>query len=695
MSVSAVAEVIGTWRLFSCYTPVEDIMPTGKVVYVKANGGLFSYRTSDGTVTEHNKLNGLTSQNISMIQWCAATRKLVIVYDDYTIDLLGNDGDDVETINAIKDKVTTYDKTINAMYVNGQYVYLCTAFGLVKLNTKDATVASTYNLSMNVSDMSIRDGSIYVLTDKGIYSAASKANLIDKNAWTLTDTEWSSVSSSRKTDRNEHGIIIADEYNRNTYWGSDASGKLASYTKEGDAYRISLSGIAPDGPPTSDVWRIYKHNGILFCTAGAFAYDVYKYNPGMIYYLSGDDWHILDAPDAESLGYKYLDANVMAFDPKNHNHFYVGARSGLYEYSNMKCIRAFTVGNSTLTGLYNGKSKENALISGMTVDADGTLWINNGWTDTPIQRFSSWSEGDDAWKSYQHSTLQFTNKYAIDLQGAFISRTNGMMWFVNHHFDTQALFRYDYLNNKLTRYTETINQDGTKMDVHYTYCTAEDHDGNVWIGTDAGPAYLSAKDIKNGGTALTQHKVARNDGTGLADYLLNKVAVKYIAIDAANRKWMGAVNDGVYLISDDNDTEIAHFTTENSPLLSNVIYSITVDDETGWVYFATDRGLCAYMADVRKDYGSDLSSGNIYAYPNPVTPDYTGMITITGITQKSTIKITNAAGYVVNSGTTTSGSYQWDGCDTTGRRVASGIYKVFIANEDASGGCVTQIAVVR
>jgi hypothetical protein len=140
--------------------------------------------------------------------------------------------------------------------------------------------------------------------------------------------------------------------------------------------------------------------------------------------------------------------------------------------------------------------------------------------------------------------------------------------------------------------------------------------------------------------------------------------------------------------------QLQHFTTENSPLLSNIVQSIAIDSTTGEVFFGTENGLCSYMSDATQP-NEEMTKDNVWAYPNPVTPDYTGPITITGLSYDADIKILAANGALVNEGRSNGGTYSWDGCDQQGRRVASGIYMVATATSDGNKGTVCKIAIVR
>ena len=223
----------------------------------------------------------------------------------------------------------------------------------------------------------------------------------------------------------------------------------------------------------------------------------------------------------------------------------------------------------------------------------------------------------------------------------------------------------------------------------------EDKEGNIWIGCNAGVFVIESKDVNTGEKMVMQQiKVPRNDGTKYADYLMSGIDVTCMAVDGANRKWIGTSNNGLYLISADNFVQEQHFLAENSPLLSNHIESIDINHQTGEVFIATDLGLCSYMSNATEAY-EEMSSDNVYAYPNPVQPDYTGPITVVGLSYNADVKITTTNGVLVAQGRSNGGSFTWDGNDLGGHRVASGVYMVHTATADGKKGTVCKIAIVN
>ncbi|MCD8294004.1 MAG: regulator, partial [Clostridia bacterium] len=227
------------------------------------------------------------------------------------------------------------------------------------------------------------------------------------------------------------------------------------------------------------------------------------------------------------------------------------------------------------------------------------------------------------------------------------------------------------------------------------YCLTKELDGQVWCGTDLGLFVIeNPTDYFSSDFRFLQVKIARNDGSGLADYLLSGVPVTCIAVDGANRKWIGTSGNGIYLVSADGQEMLQHFQAAGSPLLSDNIQCIAIHPTSGLVMIGTDVGLCSYMADATEPE-EELSKDNVLAYPNPVPPSYTGLITIDGLTADSEVKICSSTGQLIWSGTSNGGRFTWNGCNRQGRRVSSGVYNVVASNAEGKKAIVTRIIVIK
>jgi len=278
-------------------------------------------------------------------------------------------------------------------------------------------------------------------------------------------------------------------------------------------------------------------------------------------------------------------------------------------------------------------------------------------------------------------------------KGLFVFDDNGTL-------DNQGDDRYRggaapgfYNDNRNAGLLELWDENGEKL-TDEVFCFAKDKNGYIWFGTDVGVVvqYNPGNVFDISKPVFSRIKVPREDGSGLADFLLENQTVSAIAVDGANRKYIGTEGSGIYIISEDGLRTISHFTLSNSPLPSNNIKDIHIDNESGEVFISTELGLIGYMGAAIK--GGDVFS-EVYAYPNPVRPGFEGHITITGLVDRTNVKITDTAGNLVYETISLGGNAMWNGRNLWGEKVGPGIYVVFLASPDGSQAEFTKIAIVR
>lgn len=666
-----------SWEIYTSYNDITEIEPAGNLVFALAPNGLFSYHIKDGSVTTYDKANTLSDFDINHIAWNKTTKKLVITYTNGNIDLLDANGN-VVNVPDLYLKSMTDNKQINHIYISGANVYLSLSFGIIKLDTKEGKILDTYKLGFNVNYSYIEDNCLYAASkEAGLYRGVLKNNLIDKN-------NWEKAGNFKEQTMNSTNVYDTT----NKYWWTVKEGKLTYYTLNTDKEKIyQTEGIIPDGPASNKFYRLYINKNKLYAVAGAWSQEKDCNNMGEVHVWNGEKWEEFEQPSDASLGHLYRDLLCLDFDPSKEGHIMVGSKAGLYEFQDGKFIKCYNKDNTSVITSPLGNNY--TIISSVKYDARGKLWLLNSLGDNSILSFDQTTQ---EWKHYPHSEIGSNDRY--NLTGLIIGKNNGNIWFANNYYEKNRLYKYNYNTDELTMYGPTFtNEDGRDITPIYVHCLAEDRNGNIWIGTTSGPLYLSMSDIQNGNNIFTQHKVPRNDNTNYADYLLDNSNIRCIAVDGANQKWFGTDN-GVYLVSDDCNTQIYHFDTDNSPLISNIVYSIAVNNNTGKVYFATDKGLCSFNNGIVGS-NSEMTKDNVYAYPNPVKPDYTGKINIVGLSFNANIKIVSTNGTLINEGRSAGGSYSWDGCDLNGKKVASGIYMVETATESGEKGIVCKIAIIR
>lgn len=644
------------WKAYlSYYDPTEIVEGEGKTIYVLASGGLYRYDRSDQSLTTYDKISGLSDCGIAHIGWSQKAKRLVIVYDDYNVDLLSPNGD-VVNMTDYQDYSTTDTKTVNGVDVNGSMAYLSTAFGIVALNVADAEVSNTYRLGFSVNYSYVKDGYLYVASAaNGLYRGKLTDNLLDKANWTRV------------------GNYVVKP---NTV---------------SDDLKTLVKTLQPGGPKYNYFGFLKMYGGKLYSCNGLM-----NSNPGCIQVLGNNEWSFFQDDIASQTGINYQDVFCLDIDPRDNSHVMVGSREGLYEFRNGQFVKLWNEQNSPIES-FDKKSKDYELVFGVMYDRDGNLWALN--SQAPTQSILEYTK-DGEWKSFPHEELMklkylFPDPQSLGSLKGMMTDNRGLVWFVNDHWTVPSFYAYQAETNVLNSYQGSfVNEDGTSLNITSCQCITEDKDNNMWIGTPVGPFMVESNQLREANPILTQVKVPRNDGTNYADYLLSGVNIKSIVVDKNNRKWFGTNGNGLYLIAADNITTLAHFTKTNSKLLSDNILSLALNDATGELFIGTDQGLCSYSGNI-SDSGNGMTKDNVWAYPNPVKPDYTGAITITGLENGSNVKIVTSNGVLVNEGTANNGEYKWYGINRDGKRVASGVYMVEVATSEGEKGVVCKIAIVR
>jgi len=455
-----------------------------------------------------------------------------------------------------------------------------------------------------------------------------------------------------------------------------------------DKYIDLVKTLKPGGPKYNSMGTLKFINNRLYTCNGDL-----NGTPASLQRLENDKWTVFgDESIKNTTGVEYLGLVCVEEDPTDKEHIFAGGRNGLYEFKNGKFFKFYNHKNSPIESVFSNINPEYEFITGLLFDPQGNLLVMNSESHTHcILKLKNNGE----WLSFNHPELLKYNGIGLPNLSQLMYDHQGLIWFVNNNWTLPALYCYQSENDAIKAYENLVNQDGTTINAQDgVRCVAEDAEHNIWVGSSGGPFMLERKEINNNGGVFTQVKVPRNDGTDYADYLLAGIDIMCLAIDGGNRKWFGTNGNGVYLISSDNMKEIHHFTSENSKLLSNVVKSIAINPTTGEVFFGTDNGLCSYFSDATKS-NTEMTKDNVWAYPNPVEPSYTGPITVTGLSFDADVKILSSNGVVINEGRSNGGTFVWDGCDKKGRRVNSGVYMVVTATNNGEKGTVCKIAVIR
>lgn len=520
-------------------------------------------------------------------------------------------------------------------------------------------------------------------------SLSKELYVTDFNSIKVFDTSFITV----KTKVNDaQGFLTAVNLNDVTYIGRNGGG-LYVYTDFINHDEL-FEEILPNGPNTNLTYDLKSSSFGLWSTPGGTqsSWNNLFIEPNYSFY-DGTEWFSFTSKKVETFLGEW-DLLKIAINPKNPTDIAFSSwGSGIYKILENDSVLHYDQHNSALRNIFEADNNY-VRVGGVAIDKNGVTWMNNAGNSSggilALTPDKTWYNFDYNFAKSQHS------------QGMILITKNGFKWSF-FPFLNQGLFVWDdnttleNMNDDRYRSPESSalgldsrnsgelrlwDKNGDII-TNVVVCLAEDKDGVLWIGTDKGPVlyYRPSAIFDESKPIASRINIPRNDGSGLGDYLLADQTITAIAIDPANRKWVGTSSSGLYLLSSDGTSEIAHFTVQNSALPSNGITAINVVEATGEVFVGTLAGLVSYRSTAimpAKDYN------NLIVFPNPVPKNYDGLITVTGLTEESNVKIVDVMGNLVYELTSLGGEVVWNGNGFNGERVKSGVYYFLLLSSDGT-----------
>lgn len=724
---------IGYWRDHLPYNKCIDVVKADEKIYCATPYSMFSYNLDDNSLKRITKINGLSDIGISKIAYSDKHEMLVILYENSNIDLITPN--DIFNIPDIKIKTITGDKSLNNLHFNGDYAYVACGFGVVLLDLVKKEIKETFLIGHNssfvhVKDITTSNDTVYAATQEGLYKASLSApNLLDFEYWNkdtlipvadaaynfiehfngrlymnkfhdgwrgdslfvFNNGAWSfqklgynskvyglnvynnnliisnhSYISVFNKDNQQIKEIRADELkpasciidaNKNE-WIADREGGLKGFLNNGDTLQI-----LPNGPTAANNFKMSISNNNIWVATGAVDESFHKkYLKKGVFFFDNMDWDSLDVFQSHGAD----DIITIAADPNNNKRVFVGSYGhGLLEIYDNEVINHYE------DSLYPFK-----YVSGLSFDDEGYLWISN--YPNQLVRFSN----DNNYDVYNLEGLA-NSTYVVSSQ--IVIDEYDQKWILLPRDNSLIVFK-DGKAEKITSIVGDGNLPGTDVKT-----LAIDKTGELWIGTNEGIGVIySPGDVFTGNNFDAERIIIEQDG--YAQYLLETSTVTSIAIDGANRKWIGTANSGLYLFSEDGQEEIHHFTEDNSPLFSDNIQCLGINNQTGEVFIGTENGIMSYRGDATE---GNIEHKEVYAYPNPVEQGYNGPIAIKGLVNNANVKITNTKGELVFETTALGGQAIWDGRNFNGQKMPTGVYLVFSTNTDGSETNVTKILFIQ
>ncbi len=758
--VQAQTDFSQNWVDFYSYNNVKDFVIVDDSIYALSDNAVFTYAIETEETQKISSVNGLSGAETSAIFFSNSTNRLVIGYDSGLLEIVDKDGQIIVAPDIVNFNQTGL-KSINAIFEYGTKLYLATAFAVIEYDIENLEFGDTFFIGSGSSEVfanqiTVLNDQIYVATNTGIYAADVNANnLIDASNWTqittesyqkitvfnneiyavsnnilyvlngnvltpqLTFTE-NIVDVKTTTDSmivsfdseimvyntalvtqgtNTIGGDFSTTINTGTvydgivYLGTEDHGILAAAVNN-----ATYNEIHPEGPLSNEVFALDAFNNNLWVVYGGYdgTYTPSQNRQGFSHF-NGESWANTPFDGSNPNG----DLVAVTIDENADNRVFISSfgdtgnitsplTGGLVEVENDAIVNFYNHLNSPLEDIASSDpNRVTVRVSGTAFDNEGGLWVTNLISDFRLKKFST----EGTWENYNINSLYVDN--VPGMNDLVIDDTN-TKWIGTRG---NGVFAFNENINRAIALTTETNKGS--LPNNRVESVAVDSNNDIWIGTLTGlVVFFNGGSIFNSSVYNAVPIVIEENGVG--ERLLGEQTILTIAVDGANNKWFGTDGGGALNTNSTGRTTLANFNTSNSPLPSDRILDIVIDDSTGLVYFATDKGIVAYDSNVAP-FSDAL--GEVYAYPNPVLKNH-GTVTIDGrngtsLPENTNVKILDTAGNLVYETNVregeqlNGGKVVWNKRNLLGNKVASGVYIVLLATEDGAESQTTKIAIIN
>ncbi|MFV0217985.1 T9SS type A sorting domain-containing protein [Empedobacter falsenii] len=677
------------------------------------NGGLDLLKSGESTMVLDIKWNGFNG--IKKINHILINDGIAFISGAFGIvsyDLKDEEFKETTRTNSAKiDDVTILNIVVNDATILNNKLYIATSKGIFsseltskKLNNPNINLWTVQNLNQNVSNIELFGSDIYYAENNSLKTIsgssipqlfnfiedikASNGKLIitQNDQVTILGGEPQSIIYQEK---DENGVLQNLNMNFNSgifinnklYGGTTKFGLVDFSIK--DKYEVENPlGYAPDGPFNNKAWSVTTKNGkVWIAPGGTEGYTAPIQNEDGFSMYNGKKWNHFSS---ECLG-TARDITTVSVNPTNDKNFVIGSFNKVDNNT-----RLFEFNTDFSTNLSNCRDEYKLIlnteipgsrISGVKFDALGDLYIGASF---PSNFSQDWKvtfyakRTNNSWITYGPESGNESVALSPSVTDSYVyypvARNGGIIVF-----------------DKNLGKVQSINTSNSKLPINNVLAIANDKTNNLWIGTGQGLVVLySADDSVKNNTVNVEPIVIIQDG--IPDALLTDVGIYSIKVDNANRKWIATNGAGVYYVSESGEETKLHFTSKNSPLPSDIVYDVSIDETTGKVFFATEKGVVSYNGDVSTETNN---FNDAIAYPNPYRPEYTGNITIKNLPNRALVKITDIVGNLLFEKKADGGVIEWNTNNSKGKPVASGIYLVLMTNADGTETKTLKLAVVR
>lgn len=547
---------------------------------------------------------------------------------------------------AAKNQIISYNKE------NGQVSFLGKSNGLHEIGIQTIAWDQQYQqliIAYTNSAIDIVQGDqVYLINDiktTSLFNNKKIKNIRVNAGLAFVDTDFGLVIIDLKNHEIKETWQTKDLAQAETLY------KLSSipYIKSIDLLSDSIKGIVIGGPNKS-------LNGIASANETQLVIPFSNNNKGFATYTDQGWENIYSLQNNNIPSLEYSSANPM------NNTFWLANASNVYSYdgSQIQLVQSNNMGT----------------IKNIAFSKNGRGWILHDQKGlTYIQNNNS--------KSYSLSS-------GINLNGnsKMVANQQEQIWITNPSIQGIYVFQSDNHFTTTTWVQKTTGSNNGNLPSNKVTSIIEDNDGAIWVGTDNGIGIFNCGDISKEACNAYLPIVKTN---GFNAYLFQKETILCMAVDAANRKWIGT-NNGSWLISQDGLSIIEHFTKENSPLPTDTIYQIVIEPTNGEVFFQTSQEWVSYRGTATKAANHQAA---VLIYPNPVPPNFNGPISFKNLVENAQVKITDLTGKLVFQTRAQGGQAIWNGKTYEGNSVATGIYLVFVRDEEGNEKGVGKIMITK
>lgn len=700
---------IGQWRgHFDNHSIISVVK--GDYIYA-ASPYQIAQLDSKGVTNWIDKTTGLHDINISNIAWDNIQEQLIITYANSNIDIVK--GDQVFNINAIQLTNLYADKKINSIAIFENLALLATNFGIVAIDLNKHEIKNTWIPNPKQQPtitfgLTVMKDSIFAATENGIWACPYTNQGIIANQWVhISSFDNLSIKQLIRKNNTIYGYSSTAIFqipnttpvfkiNNGIIQNIDSTSNNLSICIQYQNHKGALLQLNKNNSTTI----LIDSNLLLSPMQSAMEnndYWVADSSGGLFYKKSNPQWINIGGTKNSIHGIMSINENDLVAPFGNTVGYSKLNETGWKSYS--------TIGDFNLTSLYASSISK----------LDGSFWFTSGNNMLHISNNNSqveiikpnllavsykgiqadqnnliWAiqdqqgivrQSNNAWRS-----IAFPSNFNRNGIEKFIVNNQQQAWIIAPN--NQGIYIYqskDIFSTEVWKQLTTSASNGNLPSTNVT-SIATDKSGSVWVGTNNGIGIFNCDDISISPCNAYLPIVNNN---GFNGYLFQKEIVQCIAVDGANRKWIGT-NNGAWLLSEEGLNIIEHFTKTNSPLPTDTILQIVINPNSGEVFFNTANQMVSFRGTATE---GNKTQGTIQIFPNPIPPSFNGMVAFKGLVENAIVKITDLTGKLLYQTNALGGQAVWNARTYEGKKVATGVYLVFVRDQTGNEKTVGKIVI--